>query len=346
MTEKDKFDIDIILARYFANEADAETLEQLREWLSEGEENRKRFEILKAIWSERSAEPRPISTPSQETLDKIWNKAIEKPNRDKGFYSVLFFNYLSQIAATILITVIIPIALYWISTKNQVPDLQPEIAFVIKENPATQRSRFELPDGSMVWLNCKSSLRFPENFSTSSRQVELSGEAFFEVKEDSQRPFVVSSGGISTTALGTSFNVAAYPERSFIEVALITGKVKIEDIDLKSELAVLNPGAGISYNKVNNSLTTKAINADHIQAWKSGILIFDGDNYEDFVWKIKQWYDVDITTIGNVPRGWKIRGRFDNAYLTSILEVISFNKEFDYQLNNKQLTLRFNKKIK
>jgi ferric-dicitrate binding protein FerR (iron transport regulator) len=344
MTGKDKIDIDVILARYFANEASAETIVQLQKWLAEGEENRRKFELLKAIWSERSAEPRSISTPNQETLDKIWNKGIEKSKRDKGFYSIFFFNYLSQIAAAFLIALIIPIAVYWINIKNQAPHIQPEITYVVKENPATQRSRFEWPDGSMVWLNCKSSLRFPENFSTSHRQVELSGEAFFEVKEDSLRPFVVSSGGISTTALGTSFNVAAYPERSFIEVALITGKVKIEDKHLKSELAVLNPGAGISYNKINNSLTTKAINPEHIQAWKSGVLIFDGDNYEDFVWKIKQWYDVDITTIGNVPGNWKIRGRFDNAYLTSILDVISFNKEFNYQLKDKQLTLRFNQK--
>ncbi len=341
-----KNDIDAVLARYFANEADTETLKRLERWLAESDDNRRQFELLKTIWQERSSEQQSINTPNQDALEKIWKKGTEHPPGRKGFFLLTFFNHLPQLAAALLIIIIVPIIGYWITSGNKQEVLPTEIVYIVKENPATQRSRFMLPDGSMVWLNCESSLRYPENFSASVRQIELSGEAFFEVKEDSLRPFVVSSGDISTTALGTSFNVAAYPEKNTIEVALITGKVRIENLLEHNELAVLNPGLGISYNKVNNQLTRKKINTANVLAWKSGILVFDGDNYEDFIWKIKQWYDVDVTTVGRVPGNWKIRGRFDNAYLTSILDVISFNKDFSYQLKEKQLTIRFRQNIK
>lgn len=342
MIRKGNTDIDEILARYFANEADDESLEQLRLWLEESDKNQKQFDLLKSIWDERSAEPRSINTTNQDVLNNIWKKGTEQPDKGKGFNLIGFFNYLPQVAAAVLVLIIMPIAVYWITTNNQPKALPKEIVFILKENPATQRSRFMLPDGSIVWLNCKSSLRYPENFDTSTRQVELVGEAYFEIREDSLHPFIVMSENIATTALGTSFNVAAYPDKSTIEISLITGKVSVEDKNHNSERAVLNPGRGISYNKASNQLTKKKINAENILAWKSGILIFDGDNYDEFIWKIKQWYDVEITTVGNVPGNWRIRGRFDNAYLSSIMDVISFNKGFQYQLKDKQLILRFN----
>src|SRR5690606_10278205 len=125
---------------------------------------------------------------------------------------------------------------------------------------------------------------------------------------------------------GTSFNVAAYPEKDMIEVALISGKVSINDHVRRDELMVLNPGMGMRYDRQTQKATRETINADKVLAWKSGVLIFDGDNFDDFKWKIERWYDVKISVQGKVPVDWQIRGRFDNEYLTSILEVISFNK--------------------
>src|SRR5690606_16871269 len=162
-------------------------------------------------------------------------------------------------------------------SKIQPEKHQPEV-YIVKENPASERSRFTLPDGSLVWLNCTSSLRYLESFSGNERKVELVGEAFFEVMEDSLRPFIVYSGNLSTTALGTSFNVAAYPEKDMIEVALISGKVSINDHVRRDELMVLNPGMGMRYDRQTQKAIRETINADKVLAWKSGVLIFDGDN--------------------------------------------------------------------
>jgi ferric-dicitrate binding protein FerR (iron transport regulator) len=345
MAMKDNVDIDEILARYFSGEADSDTLEKLNKWLDESPDHRKQFELLKSVWLERSPEPKSVNTPNREALERIWQKGTQQNGKGKGFFSFNIITHFPQIAAALLVVITIPFVVHWINAHKQTEEAKPAHRFITKENPATQRSRFLLPDGSMVWLNCQSSLRYPENFSSAERHIELTGEAFFEVKEDTLRPFVVTSGNISTTALGTSFNVAAYPEKAIIEVSLITGKVRIDDRQ-HNELAVLDPGLGISYNKGNSKITRRKINSDDVLAWKSGVLVFDGDDYEEFVRKIKQWYGVEVTTIGNVPGNWRIRGRFDNAYLTSILEVISFNKDFKYHLDDKVLTIQFKRNIK
>lgn len=335
-----KAEIDVIIASFLAGEADEASVLKLERWLSETEENRIHFEIIKAAWKESSAEPRPIN--ADEIFEKIWKEGTKDKNV-KGSGPQRFFNYFPKVAAALIIFIIAPVIAYLLGETQKVEKKQDPLVYVVKENPASQRSRFMLPDGSMVWLNCKSSLRYLQNFSTAERKVELVGEAFFEVTKDPSRPFIVYSGDLSTTALGTSFNVDAYPDKDVIEVALITGKIRIKNSESNDQLAVLDAGMGIRYDKDHESVTQNKVDQNKILAWKSGILIFDGDTFDEFRWKIEQWYDVTVEVHGRVPDNWRIRGRFDNEYLANILDVISFNKNFDYKLNDKQLTLNFKK---
>ena len=334
--QQDIPEIEVIIANHLAGVADAPSTQYLNEWLAISSANRDRFEILKAIWQHRSSDPKALN--KDEILERIWQKGHEdegKKSTGKG----LNFNFLSKLVAALVIFVLAPLLAFLFSRVQ--PERQQVEVYIIKENPASERSRFTLPDGSMVWLNSTSTLRYLENFSTNAREIELVGEAFFEVTKDSLRPFVVKSGDLSTTALGTSFNVTAYPERDMIEVSLVSGRVSIDNNVSHDQLMVLDPGMGMHYDRNTNVATQKMFDSDKVLGWKSGVLIFDGDNFLDFKWKLEHWYGVKINVHGNVPVDWQIRGRFDNEYLTSILDVISFNKNFHYQLNNKQLTLTF-----
>jgi transmembrane sensor len=332
MAEENK-DIDEIIVGFLLDQLDDHEKEILENWLAESEDNQLHFETIKAVWTTPSPEPRAIH--AQDAMEKIWREGLGEEYADLPRRRS-FMNYFLRMASAILFVVAAFVATQkFINRKDNTP------RYIVRENSASERSQFMLPDGSMVWLHCKSSLRYPENFAPGERKMELSGEAFFEVKKDASRPFIVQSGSLSTTALGTSFNVACYPEKKVIDVSLFTGVVEVKNKDHGANPVLLNPGTGVRYDHGDHTMTQHTIDAERILAWKSGILIFDGDDFEEFTRKIKQWYDVTISLEGNVPDAWNIRGQFDNQPLTNVLDLVSFNKNFTYELKDKHLVLRF-----
>lgn len=210
---------------------------------------------------------------------------------------------------------------------------------ITKANPPGQKSRVYLPDGSIVNLNSNSQLTFTEGFSD-GRQVYLEGEAFFDVKKDSLRPFTVYSGRLATTALGTSFNINAYGSEEE-EVVLVSGKVNVKDSGSKSEL-LLTPGEKVSVKLNDGSFRkTKADLLAHTY-WKEGILYFEKTSMRSVITTLERWYGVRIKIEGEIPED-KCTGIFQkNEYLTNVLDILSHSVAFDYRLDNKEVKLIFN----
>src|SRR5690606_27703002 len=111
------------------------------------------------------------------------------------------------------------------------------------------------------------------------------------------------SGNIYTTALGTDFNISAYPEENKIQIGLITGRVRISD-ERSSKSIVLTPNTGIMYNKSNEEMQEILIDPADVLAWKNGILKFDGEDFQTFVSRLEQWYGVKILVEGEPPHNW------------------------------------------
>lgn len=296
------------------------------------------WRTLKTVWRERSAEAKTMN--HETMLDHVWQSGHQAPSSKKDFYRrgkrLFLWSWASAMAAG-LTGIVVVVMMYLSGTSEPAPTDRD--AFIYKENPASQQTRFMLPDGSVVWLNSKSSLRYARDFTP--RTVTLNGEAFFQVKENPQRPFTVTAGNLSTTVLGTSFNVAAYPEVDAIEVALVTGKVSVHETNTGEALGVLAPGMGMCYEKRDAKVTCQPFDSRFVLAWKDGILAFEGDSFSEFTRKLSQWYGVDIQVEGHVPNHWQIRGRFDHESLSSVLHAVSFNKQFTYSLHEKMLTLKF-----
>jgi len=337
----DHKDIDEIIVAYLAKKASLTDQVWLQKWLNESEKNRTQFELLEKVWREKSREPRAIN--SDEVFDKIWAKGIGDKARPTN-NQFIDLGYLIKIAAAILI--LIAATVVFVSKFNPDDGIDQSFAkeevIIEKINPAGQKSKIILPDGSEIWLNSASSISYQENFSSEERVVNLSGEAFFQVKKDSLRPFIVHTGSIKTLALGTSFNISAYPEDKAVQVALITGKVKVwNSTDLDEEF-ILKPSDGITYDLKDHELTKMRINEEDVIGWKNGVLIFNGDDFQQFTRKIENWYGVKVLVEGKVPVNWSIRANFDNEYLTNVMNTISFNKKFNYHLSGKKLVLTFN----
>src|SRR5690606_8636529 len=122
--------------------------------------------------------------------------------------------------------------------------------------------------------------------------------------------------------------------------SLITGKVSVKN-DFSDERILLLPSHGAVYSKNEKSLVQVNINEANVLAWKDGILLFDGENFSEFVQRLEVWYGVEIKIMGTPPQNWRIRGKFDNEYLSNILNSISFNKDFSYEINRKEVVFMF-----
>jgi transmembrane sensor len=156
-----------------------------------------------------------------------------------------------------------------------------------------------LPDGTKVWLNAASSLRFPSVFSASERNVELTGEAYFEVAKFKNKPFKVNVNKMGIEVLGTHFNVNAYADESSIKTTLLEGSVKLSS---GNNQKLLIPGQQASLNS-KSGFDIKAVNVEEAVAWKNGYFIFDNENIQDIMRKVARWYDVEVVYQGKIDEG-------------------------------------------
>ena len=175
----------------------------------------------------------------------------------------------------------------------------------------TERSEYKyllLPDSTQVWLNASSTLEFPEHFRADKREVTLSGEAYFDVRHAEKTPFIIYSGKISTTVLGTSFNIKAYPDRQHIIVSVSTGKVKVSYDNVL--LATLVKGQQVKFDSRLNTVEEKKIAPAEVAAWQQGNMSYDDEAFEDIVADLERLYNVKIRIDNDAIRTLKVSTSF------------------------------------
>jgi len=148
-----------------------------------------------------------------------------------------------------------------------------------------------LADGTKVWLNASSAIKYPTQFASEIRNVYLSGEAYFEVAKDASKPFIVSTKDMTIQALGTSFNVMAYPNDNVVETTLVHGGVSVKT---SNNNLILEPGNQARFNKKTENLQKRPINVELYTSWKDGKYIFDYEDLETVMTKISRWYNVNV----------------------------------------------------
>ncbi len=249
----------------------------------------------------------------------------------------MFYSFGLKVAASITLAILLGVAGYYYSVQEAEIE---SVTVMEKSNPKGRKSRVMLPDGSVVRLNAQSHIRYEEE--EGLRNVYLTGEAFFEVAEDKTRPFTVYSAEISTTALGTSFNVKAYPSESKIEVFLASGKVEIKEHARKDpSKLVLSPGEGIDYDRNARELTYAKEGSNKPLAWTEGIIVFDKADFAQVKVALERWYGVDIEVKGKPDPAWRINGSFENESLVNILNSMAFTTPLDYSIEGNKLIIRF-----
>jgi ferric-dicitrate binding protein FerR (iron transport regulator) len=213
--------------------------------------------------------------------------------------------------------------------------------FVELSTTKAHTEHLTLEDGSTVTLNAGSKLRYPEHFDSKSRQLTLEeGEAFFDVAPDQTRQFTVLADNIATTALGTSFNIRAYAKENKVTVALLSGKVKVDQLN-KNNTLILLPSEKISYDKLSlNLVKTSVPQPTEITAWEQGYLIFKDAAYNEIATGLENRFGV--TVINNSDKEeWNYTGSFKkNEPIKEVLDVICQIKSLSYTIKNDTVYLQ------
>jgi transmembrane sensor len=273
------------ISRKISGEETAEDANHVDEWIANKSENKQTYNILNEIWNFR-----PSSSKKYHSLFKSVKRriAIHEISPKQPFYTTTLF----KAAAIIILILFSNLMVYLIQEKTKPEQIITWQEIVV---PRGNRMKVILPDSSIVWLNNETKFKYTSNFSN-NRFVELSGEAYFNVRHDSKRPFVVKIGDQHIKVLGTRFSVNAYPEDKLIETSLISGSVEFETnqaINGKSSF-LLEPGYSLFYDKQNNAITQQKIQSSYYEYWENGMYAFKDESLESLSVKIKRIFNVEI----------------------------------------------------
>lgn len=201
-----------------------------------------------------------------------------------------------------------------------------EIVYNKLSVPRGGEYQIELEDGTKVWLNSASRLHYPVAFAGESREVYLEGEAYFEVKRDTVRPFVVHAGEQDITVLGTSFGVTCYAGEVCDYTTLVSGKVKV-NFRKTDKSYVLQPGMQVAFNKESGVVTERDVDVAEYVAWKDGVYVFKQKRLEDILTTLARWYDFQVfyrsEDVKNVVFSGEVKRFGDFSYLLSLIERTS-----------------------
>lgn len=202
--------------------------------------------------------------------------------------------------------------------------------------PVENRYQLRLPDGSLLWLNAGSTVRFPNRFAANERRISIQGEAYLEVTQESAHPFVVETAGMNVTVLGTAFNIRAYED---VKVSLVSGSVKVTT-DAKE--VTLKPG-----QEVGSTLQVATADMEATLAWKDGLFIFRGESLPSIMDDIAHWYGVNVVYQGQLPADNRLSVKTErNIPLNQLLSMLSATGSASFKIErDRVIVLPYNGEI-
>ena len=235
-------------------------------------------------------------------------------------------------AAAILL---LPLILYSVYSTFLGPSTIDNSSLVEIYSPQGARTHFQLPDGTHGWLNSGSSLKYTTNF-PANRKVQLSGEGWFKVIPNKDKPFVVSTPALDIQVLGTQFNVTAFPDENTTEVVLEEGKVNVEG-KVKKFTAGMKPNERFIYDGHLKTSIIQPVNASQYSAWKDGLLVFRNEPLSEVLKRIGRWYNVEIVMTDPLLLKFRYRATFQEEQIEEIIRLISLTAPIEYTFENRNL---------
>ena len=299
--------------------------------------------LLKKSWAKNPGLDQKVDPKSRDRffndLMSTINEGKEQPpspliaakSKDRTWY---------RVAAVLVLAIISSLVVYLFLYRSS-----PEVVYQVSQTGSRQKSTIKLSDGTVIKLNTHSKLEYPKTFEGGDiREVFLEGEAFFEVAPNAEIPFLVNTADLTTTVLGTSFNIRAYPAEGEMAVAVATGKVAVvakNPITKEpSRQLLLNPNEVAHYDPVGLGLSKRTVeDINNLIAWKDGILVFNDKSIGEVAEILNNWYDVKIIVENQPFNACRYRGKFKDPGLQKVLESLKFMYNIEYEFNPEGVTI-------
>jgi len=298
-----------LLQRYIKGEVTEDERIRVVVWLDESPDHMDEYIVLRKLYD-----------------ITLWNDKVKDPLSIKGRKRSLLNIGLGiiKIAAIFLIA--------FVGSHYYLNQHQPASKLQTIHVPAGQRVELTLSDGTEVWLNSSTTLRFPTYFTADSRKVELEGEGYFTVKHDADCPFIVQTEKYAVRVLGTEFNVKAYRGSNSFETALLTGSVEILTPDRKNNIRI-NPDQMAIL--LDGKIVTENIPDKNYFKWKEGIFCFENESVASLMEKLELYYDVNIDVQSKALLKDRYSGKFRmKDGIEHVLKVLQLKYKFSYTKND------------
>ncbi len=365
--------------KFLNNQLSDEEIIQLRKWIQQSEDNKKQFAETKYILTTLTQDQEDINLTAEDEFKKLKARIKLHEYAGKSRNVKIFSKSKAGIGRYILLSVAASliflfglfgiISVYNGYTSNQYNEIR-----TLKG----EKSVVTLSDGTRIWLNSETLLRYPSNVNQKKVKVFLEGEAFFKVSKKRGRTFLVQASTLEITALGTSFNVKSYSNEGIIETTLeegkiaITGKIGTKQLEqpilLKPNMQATfisrsqeyyvqhtkkeenNAGENDNANltaKENEPAKEELILSEEVDTklfsgWKDGKLIFKSESFEDLAVRMERWYDVQIVIQDTQLGDKKYTGTFEKETIEQALKALSLSMPFDYTINQNIITIKKN----
>ena len=358
----------LLIGRKMANEASPQELKELEDILKHDPELHFSLQALTELWQQHpTANAAEIDQAYQKHLDRMEAEFSDHPGSTEDFVdnSTLFPSHHrsffgKNVLALSLLTTLILIAAggiyYSRPSKTGLAESKP--AMVNSEISTRNGSRTDivLPDGTKVWLNAGSKLTYDRSFNESLRNVNLTGEAYFDVVHNAEKPFVIHTKSMDIKVLGTEFNVKSYPDESTTETSLIRGSIEVTLRDRRAEKIILKPSEKLVVSNEEIAAATPSvpvkralkfsepiINLGHLNyfsldstvletSWVKNRLIFENESFDEIATRMARWYgvtfefaDTDIPTL-------RFTGNFKNESVEEALKAMQITADFSFHI--------------
>lgn len=373
-------DYNELIVNFLSGNSSTDEVALLSKWVNHSEENREEFIKMKIAWMASAQSKSDVETHTQKSLSAL-NRKIdfhEATTKKSNFNA----SFILKIAASFIVISLLSVLATYFVMKGSKSDNLVQRGLVFVSAPKGSKAMTMLPDGSQVWLNAGSNLCYDiSTYGKKNREVTLIGQAFFKVISNAKKPFVVTAKNLKIKALGTEFDVKAYPEEDIVETTLVKGKVKVEgnDKNKQSFTITMSPKQKVTYysgqaqietdmlkdpskidaEKLKNiKLSNLPLNApaqpqisdiektDLYTSWKDDRWIFKGVEIGDLAVLLERRFNVTIEFNSEELKHYKFTGIFQQETLEQILKVLTLTAPLRYNVGKGKVDLMLDSDLK
>ena len=363
----------VLMSRRLSGEASPAELDELQQLFEQSPDKHYLFDLLHSYFTARPVDVSHPAADEDTAPEARFRRIVDKPDdhtpddhrqprkqRTIRLFSGKAIGYAASFAALLVlgwsIFRILP------GQKASPPAVKPVGNKEVLAK-AGARTRLLLPDGTQVWLNSNSRLKYNNEFNIKNREVGLEGEAYFDVTRDMEHPFIVHASSLDIKALGTSFTIKSYPQDETEETTLLKGIIEVSRKGILSTARIiLKPNEKLVFNKLPahapsdpvadpstakhpagmaiNSIRQDVPDSEKVEtSWMYDRLVFNGDNFRELANKMERWYDVHILVKDDTLNHYHFGGVFANESIEEALKDLQLTADFSYKINGKEIEL-------